>query len=500
MDGMLDWIAHLFPWLQFVWIFLVPVFFRWARWMGLVHAISLMGFSLYMWTQGVAENPITVVMSQWDRFRGIQIIYDSTSITFTATAGLLLMCVLLYSWKRYSKWTFFFLLQLTVLTVVSVFMTMDLFNAYVCMELFSLVVYLLISYSQTRRQVWAGLKYMILSATALNLFLVGAAIIYSHCGTLNLTLLCQQDSVPRLGLALILGATLLKTGVFLFSMWLPNAHGEADAPVSALLSGLVVKAGFVFVFRLVNAIPEPWMIELIVNLGWVSALFGGIMAFMQTDIKYLLAFSTMSQMGFILSGIHSAGISYAVNHAALKCLWFLLAGTIHHQLGTRDLRAMKKSDRPVSPLILIIALIGFLTVCGIPYFGNTLAKETIIYGLPQPIPVFLYVSSALTVAYFSKIIFALFNGKRSIFKKNRPAPSFESMALIPLIALLGVMGIYHQCAWTSPLLPMGAGILLYLLLSNRMALGYRGSWFRLSRIMQFYIILITSIAVIGFFR
>jgi len=464
--------------------------------MGIVHALFLMGFSAFLWANGVAENPIFVVMGEWDLFRGIQLIFDQTTILFIATTGLIYFSVLIYCWKRYSQWTFFFLLNMMICTVISVFYSLDLFNAYVCMELFSLVVYLLISFSRRRKQLWAGLKYLLLSAVALNLYLVGVALVYNQTGTLNLLTLHGNEGIPRIGIMLIVGALLVKTGVFFFSMWLPNAHGEADAPVSALLSGLVVKAGYIFLFRIVQALPEPWLTETILHIGWMSALFGGILAFVQTDIKYLLAFSTMSQMGFALCGIASAGISFTLNHALLKGSWFMMAGLIHEWSGMRNLKDLQNARKPFHPLFRLFVLIGFLGVCGIPPFGNTLCKGAIVYGLPEPIQYVLIASSVLSVAYFSKILFAVFLGKRSEGKSTGwTVQAFLPPLLLPLAAIVG-LGILYRGEWLSSVLMTGAGIALHWVFGKKLALGYPEKAFRLNRILTLYMLLIAGIALI----
>ncbi len=462
----------------------------------MVHAISLMGFSVFLWTQGVAENPIYVVMGDWDLFRGIQLVFDQTAILFIATTGLIYFSVLIYCWRRYTQWTFFFLLNMMIGTVISVFYSLDLFNAYVCMELFSLVVYLLISFSRRRKQLWGGLKYLLLSAVALNLYLVGVAILYNQTGTLNLLALQNSEGIPRMGIMLIVGAILVKTGVFFFSMWLPNAHGEADAPVSALLSGLVVKAGYIFLFRITQALPEPWLIETIIHIGWMSALFGGVLAFVQTDIKYLLAFSTMSQMGFALCGITSAGVSFTLNHALLKGSWFMMAGLIHERTGMRNLNDLKRARKPFHPLFRLFVLVGFLGVCGIPPFGNTICKGVIVYHLPEPIQFILIASSVLTVAYFSKLLFAVFHSKRSEGdEKKWNVHEFLPPLLLPFAAILG-LGILNQGDWLSSIGITGAGITLYGLLGRKLAFGYPEKAFRLNRILTLYVVLIAGIALI----
>jgi multicomponent Na+:H+ antiporter subunit D len=245
----------------------------------------------------------TIVLGGWDAGVGITFVGDRIGLTFASLVWGLGVAVLLYAWRDRLRPYFFMLLHLLIGASYALTLTEDLFNAYVLLELLTLASFLLVGYGRRPRQIWASLRYLVLCSLGMSLFLLGVAVVYYHTGTLDLLEVAARiASAPdaawvRLAAALLTGGAAVKAGIFLFSLWLPDAHARAIPPVSALLSGVVVKMGVVELFRLSQVFP----LELTLTaLGFATGFLGVLYAIQTFDAKRLLAFHTLSQIGYLL--------------------------------------------------------------------------------------------------------------------------------------------------------------------------------------------------------
>ena len=350
---------------------------------------------------------------------GISLIGDRIGMTFALLAWGLSIAVTIYAWKDQLRPYFFLLLHLLMGACYALAFTKDLFNAYLLFELLTLVSFLLVGYQRHPRQIWASLRYLVLSSLGMSIFLFGVGVIYAHCGTLDISLIqpivqaAAREPWVLLASSLLVAGIAVKAGIFMFSLWLPSAHARAMPVVSALLSGLVIKMGVLELFRLADMLP----IQLpLVVLGAISGLLGILYAVNSHDIKRMLAFSTLSQIGYALIGFGAGtlegrlgALSYIVAHGLFKALLFLAVGEAASHAGNAQLQTLKRNKGAIPWGARTAMIIGTLGIIGLPPLAGFDAKAILEDGLPTlALRVIVFLISIGTVVSFAKLVPILF--------------------------------------------------------------------------------------------
>jgi multicomponent Na+:H+ antiporter subunit D len=440
--------------------------------------------------------PLKATFGGWDNFRGVEIFFDFNSLLFIASANIVFFSVLLYSLSLKRDWKYYFLINLLLTNLICLFVANDLFNVYVTLELLSLLSYLLISFQMKTRQIWASLKYMLLGAIGFSFLLLGIALIYNQTGTLNYSVLKTYDNISNLPLILIFTALLIKSGVFLFSMWLPSAHSEAEATISAILSAIIVKAGLFHILRLGNIVNSEFINNYLLTVGIISAVAGAYFAIKQKDLKLILAFSTMSQTGFVLEGWKDFGAYYAFSHSLFKSLLFLSAGYYASLFKSRNITGKKETV----PLILYLSLwVGFLSISGIPLFAGSFYKHEIMVHCNVTGHIALVAATLGSVFSISRIIFNLKPSKK-IFMHISKDLSLIFLCCVSVIFGFST-GIDHLNIKeiSEPLIITLFGFLLYTFLKPVVKLQYPYKIFKLTNVMTIYIFIIGLLATMTYF-
>ena len=378
----LIWIA--LPFLIGFSIYLLP---KLARPLALVMALLSLAYSLPLLVKSSALS-----MQLVDSF-GVTLQVDAQSGYFVLTNAVVTAAVLAYCWTS-NKGGFFYA-QTMVLhgSVNAVFICADFISLYVALEVIGVASFLLITYARSDRAIWVGLRYLFVSNTAMLFYLMGAVLLYQASGTFAFTGL---EQAPPEAIALMTLGLLTKGGIFVSGLWLPLTHSEAETPVSAMLSGVVVKTG---VFPLVRcALLFPELQPLLGILGLGTALLGVGYAMFEKDAKRMLAFHTVSQLGFVLAAPAVGGF-YALTHGLVKSALFLGAG----QLPDRNFKALQK--QPISWALWGVLAIAALSISGLPLLAGFGAKTLTLKNI-QPWQVIGMNLAALgTAISFAKFIF-----------------------------------------------------------------------------------------------
>ena len=323
---------------------------------------------------------------------GIAFAADPFGLTFAlvvaAVGGLLLLFTLssLRELGARELGAYACLFQLLLAALIGSALTADLFNLFVWFEVAALSSYGLTGFFLERPiALEAAFKILVLTTLASFMIFIGAALLYADHGALNLGQLrlalaggARTPDMVALGLLVCGFAT--KAGLVPFHGWLADAHTAAPGPVSALFSGLMVNLGIVAIARIALQVYGPAvgrpLLGLLTAVGLVSALIGALLALAQDDLKRLLAYDTVSQMGVLAVGLATgtaAGVAgstfHLVNHALFKALMFLCAGGIVHATGVTSLARMGGLARS-QPGLTAAFTVGVISIAGLPPLGG----------------------------------------------------------------------------------------------------------------------------------
>jgi multicomponent Na+:H+ antiporter subunit D len=411
----------------------------------------------------LSGDKVTYHLGGWQGPLGISLVVDGLSFFFSLIVLGLGLLVIVYSMpeRSYGR-TYYFLLLVSLSSMIGVIYTADIFNMYVFYELLSLAVYLLIAYPKTGVTLRASFNYLIMGGVGLSFFLLGVGFLYAMTGTLDIFHIADRlpaafNSSTRMVLmsfALIATGMGIKIAVFPLHGWLPDAHSMAPSPVSALLSGVTVKIGIYCLIRVVYTAFSTEMFllinshNLLMVLGVVSLLFGASMALAQTDLKRLLAYSTINQLGIVLIGLGigtelglTGALFHILNHAIMKSALFFCAGIMIAETGTRDVQGFSGFGRK-QPAITFAFVIASLGMIGIPPINGFASKWLICLAAVEAgytfLVVIILIASAIAAAYYFRVVQMLFNGP----SKQDPMPAHEGGQVIHGGNFLKALPIY----------------------------------------------------------
>lgn len=412
------------------------------RYLALLTSISSWGYAISLL---IFNEPVKLKLL--DSF-GVTLLADNLSAFFILTNALVTLAVILYCWE--TEKTYFFYAQTIILhgSVNSAFICEDFISLYVALEVLGIAAFLLITYPRSNRSIWIGLRYLFVSNTSMLFYLVGAVLVYQ--GNHSFSFNGLQNSPPE-AIALIFLGLLTKGGVFVAGLWLPLTHSESESPVSALLSGVVVKAGILPLIRCAVILPE---IEALVRLfGVLTALLGVSYAVFEKDTKRMLAFHTLSQIGFILAAPEVGGF-YALTHGLVKSSLFLIVGNLPSRTF-KELKHISLDNR-----IWIALVIASFSISGFPLLAGFGAKVLTMKSLLPWQIIGMNIAAFGTSISFAKFIFLPRNGEKIAVKRG-----FWLGMIILLGGLILANGIYYQ-AYTltntiKPLVTIGLGWLAY---------------------------------------
>lgn len=423
---------------------------------GVSAALSIFTAYNYFIADGAtngAYQTIEPVHIHWLEFTGtlsidMSILLDPISVMMLVVVTFVSLMVHIYSTgymkgeERYA--TFFAYLQLFTFSMLGLVLSGNLFQIYIFWELVGVSSFLLIGfYFDKPSAVAASKKAFIVTRFADLFFLIGILITGVTAGSFNFNEIIANLTNPEfsgagatfLGFSVVTWALTLifiggagKSAMFPLHVWLPDAM-EGPTPVSALIhAATMVVAGVYLVARLfpVFAITGSGALEIVAYVGIFSALFAAIIACTQTDIKRVLAYSTMSQIGYMMfalgvsSEAHDAGYTASMfhlfTHAFFKSLLFLGAGLVIHAVHSNDMKDMG-GLRKYLPITHITFLIGCLAIAGVPPFAGFFSKEGILHTAHTTHPDIYYVAlitSGLTAFYMFRLYFRIFWNKADI--------------------------------------------------------------------------------------
>ncbi|TVP94586.1 MAG: hypothetical protein EA374_06470 [Acholeplasmatales bacterium] len=340
------------------------------------------------------------VIGGWDARIGISLINDPLSLSFVFLSLFTWWMVLIYTFNtKQDNRTFLFFLMFLQGVFLGLLQTNDLFNMFVFLELTTIIVTILIAFKKAGDSFRAGIYYLLLNTSGVLMFLIGIILLYFTFGTINVNtiqeamqagvLVTGEEYAVRFAYVLLMAGISVKAALFPVFTWLPKAHGVAMSAISGLLSGLVVKGGL-YLFIRMNEMFAGAQIDYTLFfyvVGALTAVIGVMFALTQKDMKQVLAYHTISQVGIVMMGLAHydeqtafGGLLHIFNHALFKTLLFLGAGIIIKAYNNKKIKEIRGVMRTM-PVVSIFMIVGMLSITGAPFFNGFISKSIIKYGI-----------------------------------------------------------------------------------------------------------------------
>jgi len=431
--------------------------------------LTSLGFTIgLLRTVLTTDLPVTVQMGSWLPPFGIILTADPLGVFMVLMSQIVLSTGLIYSLgstEKVVKYPTFYPLFLALATGLNgAFLTGDLFNLFVFAEIIVISGAVLTAIADDNYGVEAAYKYFYISTLASVLFLLGIGSLYVAHGTLNLADLAERiastPSAPltMAGMAFLTATFLIKSAAFPFHFWQPDFHAAAPTPVSAMLSSLVVKVGvygFLRMTTLLFAEQADLLKTLLVIVGVAGVIYGGFGAAGTHNVKRMLAYSTLAQIGFILVGIGwgtqlslAAALIFTFNHALVKAAMLMLAGAMASRAPVKSAAFdVVVGVGKNSPAAGILFLLGGMALAGIPPLNGFISKLMIFWSgveAAQYVPLLIIgIASVITLTYVIRSFVRIWFEPNPKVKEKAGDYLLAPALLIALSLLIGI--------WSEPL-------------------------------------------------
>lgn len=415
---------------------------------GLAATLSLFGFINYL-----NNGTIRYFFGGWEPPIGIEFMYDGLSSFMVLVINTVAFLVLIHS-KHISareypgkEMPYFTLAMLMMLGFNGMVLTGDLFNFYVFLEISSLSSYALIAIGE-KQAPFSAFRYLIIGTTGGTLYLLGLGFLYTVTGTLNLVdmsgmlpMVADNTAVVAALILMIVGIG-VKAALFPMHGWLPDAYTYASSSSTALIAPIGTKVAAYMLFRIVLYLFGVDLMDAVAPLTTVigimaclGILYGSIMAIAQTELKRMLAFSSISQIGYIIMGLSLANpfgfagaLLHVVNHAAMKACLFLVTGNLRLKEGHTDITLFDDSLGKKYPWTMASFTVAAISMVGLPPLAGFFSKWYLALGTIENnnwlFLAVILISSLLNAVYFFRIL-------EKVYMKNPDKTDQKSDAVKP---------------------------------------------------------------------
>lgn len=433
---------------------------KWSAWLGGVAAACVVAGTIVVLGQVWQQGPQSYHLGGWPTPLGIRLMADGLAcvmLLMSATVGAAVSAYAIGFFAKDQAARFWPLWLLLWSALNALFLSADVFNLYVTLELTTLAGVGLVIQAGTREANEAALRYLLVALAGSLLYLAGVTLMYGTYGALDIAMLSERatSGLSMFGmLLLVMLGLMLKTALFPFHFWLPPAHGSALPPVSALLSAMVVSGSFYVLlrlwFELFPAEVTRSVAMLPAVLGSVAIVWGSVQAMIAERMKMLVAYSTVAQVGylFLIFGLAdrdseigfeawSSGVLFAFSHALAKGALFLAAGTILQVVGHDRIGDLAGAARRL-PLTFSAIGLASVSLMGMPPTAAFTAKWAILkVALEQgrfELAIIMIVGGLLAAAYLFRLLGAAFvmTGDDEIVRPQPAVPRIMEYATLAL--------------------------------------------------------------------
>ncbi|WP_311171318.1 monovalent cation/H+ antiporter subunit D family protein [Halobellus ordinarius] len=406
-----------------------------------VAAVAHLGLSLSVAGSVFATGRSSYAVGDYTPPFGIELVADGISATLVLLVSAVTLGIVLYARTAgpHSSGFYSGLLLLTA-GISGVFVTGDLFNLYVFIEITGLATYALVATGRSPAAAMASLKYLLVGTIGASLYLLGVGYLYISTGSLNMANLAEllptvgyDSPLVLTGFGLIVVGLAVKTALFPLHTWQPDAYAESPDSVTAYISALVSTAAAYALFRIIYVVftpafdaAVPFALDALVILASVSVVVGSVLAVLQSDLKRMLAYSSVAQFGLVIAGFAvinttaaTGGLVHLVGHAVMKAGLFVGVGALAGVAGGRtvdDLAGVADRAPITSGAVAVLAF----ALVGVPPAVGFAGKWHIVLGAVEGgrpiVAAVAVVSTLLTLAYFARVI-------ERMYFRDAPAPA-----------------------------------------------------------------------------
>ena len=457
-----------------------PFVARWA-----VHGIALAALTA---TAGVAITAVPRVLAHgalrselggWPPPIGIELVLDPLSAFVAVLVAVVALVVVAGTVRQVQEElpgrepTFLALSLMLVAGLLGITVTGDLFNLFVHIEVASLSAYALVA-AGSRGAPRAGLRYLIIGSFGASLYLAGVGFLYGATGTLNIADIASRlgAAEPRLvlvgGLLIVIGLS-VKMALYPLHLWMPSAYARGPSVSASLMAPLVTKVSVYAVLRMMfwvfgDTAAQGVLLEMLAWVGAAAIVVGGAMAFVQSDLRRLLAYSSVGQMGLVVLGIGLAtgpsltgAVLHIANDALVKGALFLAAGVALLRFGVRKVSDLDRL-RGRAPWTSAAITVAGLSLVGVPPLGGFFGKWYVLNGALQdgrwPLVVALVVGSLASIGYVFRMIERLYFAPPSADEDDtREGAGAAVAATVLLAALVVAIGVWNADIVRTLVLP-----------------------------------------------
>lgn len=372
-----------------------------GRWRNVQRVISIvaltavLGVSVALLVRADDDGFVVHRAGGWSAPLGITLVVDRLAGLMLVVSALVLLAVMIYAIGQAGQErqrVVFHPVYLVLATGVSAsFLTADLFNLFVAFEMMLAASYVLITIGGRPDQVRSGMSYVVISLVASTLFITVLALLYAATGTVNMAdlsvRLAELDGGVRAAFALALLVVFgIKAGLFPLFFWLPDSYPTAPGPVTAIFAGLLTKVGVYAIIRTQTLLFDApdWMGTVLIVVAVLTMSIGVLGAIAQDDMKRILAFHIISQIGYMIFGLGlftvaglAGAVFYIVHHIIVKTALFLVAGLVDRRAGSSRLSEIGGLMR-TAPVLALLFAVPALSLAGIPPFSGFLAKFALV--------------------------------------------------------------------------------------------------------------------------
>ena len=446
-------------------------FVGWLASLGV--SLATFGIACALLAQALATGPVSYEIGSWPPPWGIEYRVDAANAFVALLVTLVAAIVVPYCRRSVSaelgqdrQYLFYALLMLCLCGLLGMAMTGDAFNLFVFLEISSLSTYVLIALGRDRRALTAAIQYLLLGTVGATLYVIGVGFLYLVTGTLNFAdmaprIAALQDLRPVVAAAAFITVGVgLKLALFPLHAWLPDAYTHAPSAVSAFVAATATKVSIYVLMRLYYGVfgarfvfSELPVGELLVALSLAAMFVASAIAIGQADLKRLLAYSSVGQIGYITLGLGlatesglAAGLAHVFNHGLTKGALFLLAGAMALRLGGTRFAQLDGVGRTM-PVTTFAFVIGGLSLVGIPGTAGFASKWALLSAALEAgrplIAAAVVLSSLLAVAYVWRFVErAYFRDPPAAHPVAGEAPATMMAPAIALTALVVAAGLY----------------------------------------------------------